>query len=441
MIDDIVRAISQFFYFPLELLSAILIFVLPLNARRRYLKRLLFSALILIVIVIFIGTAQALSPDLIDSYQFDADNMAIQVFSTVCWCSILFLAVLFILWFRSGIPFGEILYCVSCAYLMEHMAYCLRVLMESFVTGPDSGTGTWIHFVCHAAVYLAVYFLFVRNMVHDGHYVTTAMNSVRITLLTLVVVIGMSVAATAFDFEPLHAVYAILCCMLLLFGQLRQQRQITLQSELDVQQQLWLRHKAQYELAKENIDIINQKCHDLKHQVAALQQISDSAQRQQVIASIQDSVMIYDSMLDTGNEILDTVLTEKSLLCREKGITLNCIAQGDLLSEMDAVDLYTLFGNALDNAIEANEKLPSDERYIDLQVRLKAGLIFIVFSNRYAGELNLTDSLPQTSKEHNGYHGFGLRSIRTIAEKYGGFMTVSAENRVFSLKIVIPSER
>ena len=77
---------------------------------------------------------------------------------------------------------------------------------------------------------------------------------------------------------------------------------------------------------------------------------------------IEKSVQIYSAIVRTGNEILDTILTEKSLICENSGIHINCVADGSLLAFMNPVDLYTLFGNALDNAIEAVRKLESKEK-------------------------------------------------------------------------------
>ena len=73
-------------------------------------------------------------------------------------------------------------------------------------------------------------------------------------------------------------------------------------------------------------------------------------------------MQIYSAIVRTGNEILDTILTEKSLICENSGIHISCVADGSLLAFMNPVDLYTLFGNALDNAIEAVRKLESKEK-------------------------------------------------------------------------------
>ena len=153
---------------------------------------------------------------------------------------------------------------------------------------------------------------------------------------------------------------------------------------------------------------------------------------------MEESVTIYDSVVNTENEYLNTVLTEKSLLCKKNSITLTCIADGNILGFMDAVDLYTLFGNALDNAMEAVMKLKAEERFINLLLYEKAGLIFIQIENYFQGEIQMEEGLPVTTKTEKAYHGFGVKSIVEIVEKYHGFVTIETENQIFLLRITIP---
>ena len=86
--------------------------------------------------------------------------------------------------------------------------------------------------------------------------------------------------------------------------------------------------KEHYRIAKENIDIINRKCHDLKHQIAALRDMCTKEEREKYIEEIQDSIQIYEAMVKTGNDVLDTILTEKSLACKENDIVVSCVADG-----------------------------------------------------------------------------------------------------------------
>lgn len=427
-------------FFPIQLLAAALVFSLPLEKRPHFPQRLLiFTAALLLAITGMEYAAFLCVPSEI----FGAlDDMTRQsILSSLIWCCVLFALMVLELLFTHALSIREAVYCVSCAYLMEHMAYCVRAILAAAFPKLALDPGTPLYLLTLSGVYLCGYFLFVRRMVRDHHYATTAVDSFGLSLGVLSVVLVMSVAATQFSFEPLHGIYALICGVFVLAGQVRQQKQLQLQQELDIQQQLWLRQKAQYELSRENIELINRKCHDLKHQVAALKHIHDPARQNEVIDSLQESVMIYDAMLKTGNDILDTVLTEKSLLCSRHRIALTCMADGQLLSFMDAVELYTLFGNALDNAIEASLPLPESERMIDLQVQQKAGLILIRLTNRFAGTIEAGAELPKTSKADQDWHGFGLKSIRAVAEKYGGLMNLRGEGGVFTLRITLPTQQ
>ncbi len=337
------------------------------------------------------------------------------------------------------VSFREAVYCISCAYLTEHIAYGIRLIVNGLTGTLCANSGRPLYFLIHITVYLIAYFMFAKKMLHEGHYVTGALSSAGLMASTLFVVLLMSIAASKYDFEFIHGIYALFCCTFVLYGQVKQQKQLNLQAELNFREQLWVRAKVQYEMSRETIDIINRKCHDLKHQVAALRMIDNLEKRSDVIDSIEDSVMIYDSILKTGNTILDTVLTEKSLLCNQKHITLTCIADGKQLEFMDAMELYTLFGNALDNAIEGVQDLPEEERVVSLLLHQKAGLIFVQIENRYQGEIVMKDGLPVTSKQDKNYHGFGVKSIIQIVERYHGFVTIEAEEHIFLLRLTFPT--
>ena len=103
-------------------------------------------------------------------------------------------------------------------------------------------------------------------------------------------------------------------------------------------------------------------------------------EREDYLDEIERSIQIYDSTItiETGNEVLDTVLTEKSLYCEQHQITMTCVADGSKLGFLDGVDVYAIFGNALDNAIESVSKVPEPEkRLIAVSVWSRSGLLLI----------------------------------------------------------------
>ena len=131
------------------------------------------------------------------------------------------------------------------------------------------------------------------------------------------------------------------------------------------------------------------------------------------LEEMEGSIQIYESMVQTGNEVLDTILTEKSLICREKGITVSCVADGSQMEFINTVDLYAILGNALDNAMEAVEKFKHQEkRQIDVLIYRQQNFLVMNIMNPLKGELVYEEELPVTTKGDKSFHGFGLKSMK-----------------------------
>lgn len=231
-------------------------------------------------------------------------------------------------------------------------------------------------------------------------------------------------------------------CITLLYLQSALFKKSSMRKELETIQLLWHQQKGQYQLSKETIELINHKCHDLKHQVQAIRAVKDEKERETYLEKIEKSVQIYSAIVRTGNEILDTILTEKSLICENSGIHINCVADGSLLAFMNPVDLYTLFGNALDNAIEAVRKLESKEkRVIDIMLYERQSFLMLQIVNPMCGEVKFEDGLPLTTKAKNGYHGYGMKSMLHTIQKYEGHLTTEVKNGCFYFNVMLPLER
>lgn len=107
---------------------------------------------------------------------------------------------------------------------------------------------------------------------------------------------------------------------------------------------------------------------------------------------------------------------------------------------MEYVDIYSLVGNIMDNAIEAVEKIDTDtlSKSITLDISKQGSMTVIRQINQFSGEREYTDNLLKTSKSGNYEHGFGMRSIRYVVQQYGGHMSVNTQNQTFSLTILLP---
>ncbi len=106
---------------------------------------------------------------------------------------------------------------------------------------------------------------------------------------------------------------------------------------------------------------------------------------------------------------------------------------------MHVTDICTIFGNALDNALESTVQVPDPEkRMIHLSVSAKKQFLAIQVQNYCEQPVKFVNGAPATSKKDTAMHGFGTKSIAFTAEKYGGNVSYSLEQKFFNVNILIP---
>lgn len=205
--------------------------------------------------------------------------------------------------------------------------------------------------------------------------------------------------------------------------------------ELKITQHLLGAERKQFESIKDDMEMINIKCHDMRHQ---LDQYAGKLTESE-LKELRHAITIYDSHLKTGNDILNMVLYKKQAIMEQRHITLSCMADARCLSFMDASDVYSMMNNAIDNAIEAVSKLEDKEkRLISMHISQENGVCVIHLSNYFLPESVSGDSLPATTKDDPYRHGYGMRSIQYVVEKYDGLMNYRTEDSIFYLNLCIP---
>lgn len=236
--------------------------------------------------------------------------------------------------------------------------------------------------------------------------------------------------------------------LLMLSTEIGRRNEMSIQQESDAINQLFQKQYEQYKLAVDNSEALRREMHDMKHYIIALKNEDDAVKRAEVLEDMEQAIAIQESFMNTGNQVLDVILTTKSLQCEKKGIVFKAMADGDLLQGIHVKDLCSLFGNILDNAIEATQQIEDkDRRMISLSVRKKNHFIIVECENASDAEnvrlkkatkktIFGTVALPTTKKD-NVKHGYGLKSISQVAEKYGGGLSVSYEDGWFKLKVVL----
>ncbi|MCR4756388.1 MAG: ATP-binding protein [Butyrivibrio sp.] len=200
--------------------------------------------------------------------------------------------------------------------------------------------------------------------------------------------------------------------------------------------------KAQYDKYRgyqTTFDMINMKYHDLKHQIAGLRSEMSDEERKKWIDTLEQELESYSPELQTGNSVLDTLIAGKMMNCRANNIKITCVADGNILDFMHVADICTVFGNALDNAIESVSLIEDPEkRLIHMAISPKKNFVLIQINNYCENRITMKNGYPVTTKADKGNHGFGLKSIRYTLEKYHGTVNFDIKDNWFELKMLIP---
>ena len=371
------------------------------------------------------------------------------------WFFVVFLTVFGICLFSAKISVWEALFCLSCAYLMQHFASSAYLFLFQMGWLPENELLLkWMYPAIYILIYSVFYILFARSITENGHYPVSTGLSVLITAITITVVYYLSIftrqLASFMNVDTETAsyqimlgicqIYAMFVCFLTLSILKLYRNELHAWKMLETNKAIWNQRRQQYEFSRENMELMNHRLHDMKHQIAAISQMENGGSRRDAYVHELESILhAAETYAETGNEALDTILTEKGLYCKTHAIQWSCVADGSFLTFMDVVDLYTLMGNALDNAVESVEKTEDEKkRFISVNIRQEKGFALIQIKNHMEGKLHFRENLPVTSKDDAANHGFGIKSIRSIVEKYHGTMTVTADNNIFVLTILIP---
>ncbi len=439
----------------LQITCAVGLFAWRLERRDHFVVRLCAVACLPVLIAVGFWTAYA--------------SLALPSVATATgafWASIIAQVVFFSLiigYFTWAVTFifeaspWTALFCCTAGYAVQNFASGLLELLWTLQVGTgveltaqmDVGRIP-LNTLCSAVVYLPFYLLIARRLSRRG---LEEINEPALLAVMVVVALGVigfdlviknltrSEGIPVYMVAALRCVHGLLCAMtyaleyeLLVSRHLREEAATT--------ERVLAERERQYEASRQNIEAINIKCHDIRHQIRHLQAPGGEMVDAAALADIAREVDVYDCSVRTQNDALDTILTEKRLVCAREGITLSVVADGAALGFMSAAEIYSFFGNALDNAIEAAEKIDDAERRsISVVVRRAAGVVSIHVENRFApGAAPVTggDGLLTTSKKDQVNHGFGVRSMRLTVERYGGTLATLVQGDTFHVNAMIP---
>lgn len=213
-----------------------------------------------------------------------------------------------------------------------------------------------------------------------------------------------------------------------------------------IYQQMVALYEKQIAEREETTRKIRQFRHDMKLHLSAVRELAEEKDTDGIISYIDelanDPGMRKSDFANSGNLLLDGLLNQAYERAVKTKIQMKLRLEIPYKLNISDADLYVILGNALENALEASEKVPQEERLIELSLVYKNGDLRIGIRNRYVEEPRKdSQGTFLSSKNNSEYHGIGLYSIRETVKKYHGFMDIHTENKIFSLVIVIREEK
>ncbi len=355
------------------------------------------------------------------------------------------LSMLLFLWVTRSITLLEAGYVCARAFILAELAASVEWQLHC-VLWPQRGGAEPLSLLLLLVVYGGIFtaMLFVENrrpgpagklkITPAGTFVAVVMALTAFAVSNLSFANGSEANMNMFYIRTL----VDLAGVLILTVQHEQLREAALHSELAELDGVLHRQYEQYKQSKENIRLINRRYHELKMQIAAIRKERDHAKQDVALAAMESGIRQYEAENKTGNPVLDTLLTAKSLYCQQHHITMTCVADGHLLDFLETGEICTIVGTALDNATESVETEPDHEkRLIRVAVYAQNGFVMLRFENYCAQEVELgADGLPR----RNTHGGSDLRGVRAAAEKRGGTMTLHWENEWFTLRVLLPQK-
>ncbi|MCR4870079.1 MAG: ATP-binding protein [Atopobiaceae bacterium] len=348
-------------------------------------------------------------------------------------------------------------FCAVVGYTVENLASAVGniagIILRAAFPSPSTNISTFTAMsvrmlIAAAIVYAVFYALFVRKIRNHGIDISPGKHIYLFLVAVILFNVAFDIASkrlasfgVPLNYVLLARAAVVALCLYTLLLEYEMLFNRHMQAEAAATARLMEDRREQYELSRETIDAINIKCHDIRHQIRHLEDGTEGARvvDRAILADIAREVNVYDSTVHTGNEVLDTVLTEKALLGGRQSIKLSCIANGEALGFMVPAEIYSLFGNAIENAFEAVRLIDNPEkRVVSLMVKRIAGMVSIHIENPYQGTVSFNGDTPVSSKGDDLNHGFGFKSMRLIVERYGGTLTADADNGMFKLNALIP---
>lgn len=261
-----------------------------------------------------------------------------------------------------------------------------------------------------------------------------------VMLVTWLEIVLFNKAAIQFKDIKLYMLYASLLALVInilsYYFIMRINKETKLNTELTLL-------KMQYENVKEteeNLTTLYESTYSLKHDLEkhfiAIRTTAEQNNNKSIIEYVDSIINKYykyaHKMVFTNNKIFNAIINTRLEICQHKEINAKIKVENDVLNNVKNEDIVVLFGNILDNAIEAAEK--TTDKFISLEIQKQGVYISIYMENSFDG---LFDPELKSRKNGKQEHGIGMKNVRKIVEEYNGMMKCFSERNMFCCDILL----
>ena len=340
------------------------------------------------------------------------------------------------------VSFWSSMFLASSGYITQNIASCIKALLWNSALSSRLMASTpgvlFVDLLVYGGTGLAAFFIF-RSYTGKGESKFNNRLKAVFSVIVLFVCAGvirvdaiLGVQSGGYSYGVQDRLYQILCSCFILALQYGVLERADMFRQMDAMRELIHQQRVQFETSKQNAQVINEACHDLKKM---LSDFRGRLSREQIDA-LQLRIGGVAAAARTGNEILDVLLMEKAALCMQKEIQITCYASEADLDFLEEIDLYFLMNNLLTNAMEATEKMPAGERFITINVSRSGDMALIHMENSCEGPVEMENGLPKSQRDPR-YHGFGMKSVARLVDKYDGSLAVKYMDQVFCVDITL----
>ena len=176
--------------------------------------------------------------------------------------------------------------------------------------------------------------------------------------------------------------------------------------------------------------------HNHMQVLAAYLEAGEVEKARTFLDEINDTLVKVDTVIKTGNTMVDAILNSKISLMNTKAIRVDATAHVPSTLAIADVNLCVMIGNLLDNAMEACEALPAEARFVRIYISVKGNHLYMSFTNSAGKKQQKIGNIFASTKGTD--HGFGLSRVDALVEQYGGYLTRASEDGGYTTEVILP---